>query len=158
MTALNPASASGNVQLVEPIGIVRAVHAAELVSGGRAIEAEFDADSGGYYAVDVINGDKIQRVIVDARSGIVEARRNRRLETLWRRWSDRAALRTATAGRPLGELLQSVESVTGGRVIDVELASGKGRAFYEVETVTGSATRSLVVDPASGTALIADAD
>jgi uncharacterized membrane protein YkoI len=153
-----PAAASNELQLIEAVGLVRAVNAAEQATGGRAIEAEYDDDSGGFYAVDVVEDGTIRRVMVDARTGTVGATKTLRTKTLWTKWTDRAALRAATAGRPLGELLQSAESATSGRVTDVRLTTSKGRVFYDVETVTSSGPRSLVIDPASGTALLAEND
>lgn len=152
------ATASEDLKLVEPVGLVRAVNAAEQATGGRAIEAEYDDDSGGFYAVDVVEGGAIRRVMVDARTGAVGSTKKLRTKTVWMKWTDRAALRAATAGRPLGELLQSVEKTTNGRVTDVSLTTDKGRVFYDVEAVTSSGSRSLVVDPASGTALLAEDD
>jgi len=152
------AVASEELQLIEPVGLVRAVNAAEQATGGRAIEAEYDDDSGGFYAVDVVQDGAIRRVMIDARTGTVSSTRKLRAKTVWTKWTDRAALRAATAGRPLGDLLQSVERMTSGRVTDVSLTTHKGRVFYDVETVTSSGPRSLVVDPASGTALLAEND
>lgn len=152
------ATASEDLKLVEPVGLVRAVHAAETATGGRAIEAGYDDDSGGFYAVDVVDDGSIRRVMVDARTGTVSSTKKLRAKTVWTKWTDGAALRAATAGRPLGELLQSVEKTTNGRVVDVDLTTNKGRVFYDVETITSSGSRSLIVDPVSGTALLAEDD
>lgn len=144
---------AAGLELVQPVGVPAAVEAAEQATGGRAIEAEYDDDAGGVYEVDVLRGDAIRRVIVDARSGSIVQQKQRRAETLWRRWSDREALESARTGRPLGELLRSVESVTSGKVVDVELTTSRGRVFYNVDAVTAQGPRSLIVDPVSGTAL-----
>lgn len=154
VVAASTAGAEG-LKLVEPVGLVSAVATAEETTGGRAIEAEYDDDAGGVYKVDVFSGKSIRRVIVDARSGAVVAEKKRRVESLWRKWSSSDALESARAGQPLGELLRSVESATTGRVTDVELITSGGRVFYNVDTVSRDGERTLIVDPVSGTALVA---
>jgi uncharacterized membrane protein YkoI len=150
------ANAGRTLQIVEPVSLIAAVVTAEAKLQGRAIEASFDSDRGGVYEVDVVKNRSVYRVIIDAQDGTVRSSKRNHTETLWSRWVEENRL--TSAPQSLASLLRQVEDKVQARVQDVALETTGGRTYFEVEVVGPLGERDLIVDPASGTVMLAPLD
>lgn len=132
-----------------PIGVTRAVAAAEKALSARAVEAELDTWKGRLvYDVELVRGDALHDAVIDAQTGKLLASGKQRWESLWASWFDKD--RFATTSRPLSATLAALEAETGGRVEEVSLDDDGGRAVYEVELATAAGVAEIALDPATG--------
>ena len=133
----------------QPIGVTRAVAAAERVLSARAVEAELDTWKGRLvYDVELVRGGALHDAVIDAQTGQLLSSGKRRWESMWASWFDKE--RFAGTSRPLGATLAALEAETGGRVEEVSLDDQDGRAFYEVELATAAGVAEIAIDPATG--------
>lgn len=119
----------------EPISMSKAVAAAEQSVSGRALEAELDWEKGQLvYEVEVVSGDALYKVYVDAMTGEVSRSGRERLEGMWQNWfsSDKVEAVKA-APQSLAQLAEAVEKDTGDRVKEAGIDKKGDRYFYEME-------------------------
>ena len=146
----------------EPIGIAKALQAAETSVGGQALEAELESEDGRLvYEVDVVRGaDEMHEVIVDAATGEVVSSDEQTVSGLWVRWIGSNALEALKASdRSLAEVVEAAEAETGAVVREVSLDEEDGRAVYEMEVVDAQgAETELEIDAATGETLKSEID
>ena len=149
VAVLLAAPLAAQVADTRPIGVTRAVSAAEKALSARAVEAELDTRKGRLvYDIELVRGGALHDAVIDARSGRLLASGKQRWESLWASWFDKD--RFAATSRPLGATLAALEAETGGRVEEVSLDDDGGRAVYEVELATAAGVAEIAVDPATG--------
>jgi uncharacterized membrane protein YkoI len=135
----------------EPVGITRAVAAAERALGGRAVDVDLERSSDRpVYEIELVRGSALYEAKVDAYSGKILESRQPRLKAAWRRWFDSRRFDSAGKGRPLAELLAEVERQTSGTVREVELEIEHGRAAYDMEVATAAGVADVRIDALSG--------
>ena len=137
--------------LAAPHGITAAIGAAEQATGGQAVAAEFDdSRDGGYYEVDVVAGDTLHEVTIDARTGAVKKTEDK--GPLSKLDKD-DAITPAQLGAPLAELAAKAEQISGEKVMAIgyEYEDGKPVGIeVELAKADGS-TPSFLLDAANGT-------
>ncbi|MGQ9370008.1 PepSY domain-containing protein [Azospirillum sp. ST 5-10] len=142
------------------VGLAKAIEAARGAFDGRVIEAEREMRDGRFvYEIDLVKGGDVHRAIVDAQSGTVGSVDKRMLASTWRGWfgdDHRAAVESLSTD--LGARLAEVERQTGGRAHELSLEEEGGRLFYEVEVITPTGDRDVLVDAASGEILMGELD
>lgn len=126
---------SGSGGMTDLISMSKAVAEAEKSVSGRALEAELDWEKGQLvYEVEVVSGDALHKVHVDAASGEVVGSDRERLEGMWQNWfgSDKVKA-VQSAPQSLAQLIESVEKDSGDRVTDASIDKKGDRYFYEME-------------------------
>ena len=135
----------------QPVGIARAVAAAERALPGRALEAELEARDGRFvYEVEVMAEGLIQEVLIDARTGRHIATSPKRAESLWRRWFDSDWAATARLGGPLAPRLAALERQSRGRVREVGFEVEGGVPLYEIEIQAPAGKTEVHIDARTG--------
>lgn len=152
------ADRSGSGGLADLISMSKAVAEAEKSVSGRALEAELDWEKGQLvYEVEVVSGDALHKVHVDAVSGDVVRSDRERMESMWQNWfgSDKVKA-VQSAPKSLAQFVESVEQDTGDRVTDVGIDKKGDLYFYEMELRNGAGLeRDVMVSLADGRILTA---
>ena len=134
-----------------PHSITAAIAAAEKAAGGQAVAAEFDDDrNGGHYEVDVVAGDKLHEITIDASTGAVKKTEDK--GTLANLDKD-DAITPAQLGAPLAELVAKAEKASGEKVMAIGYEHEDGKPVgieVELGKADGSSP-SFLLDVASGT-------
>ncbi len=147
MAASAPRPASSD----SPITLVRAVSIAEATIKGQVMEVDRDRRKDGrlIYEIDVVQGQTLRELEIDAYSGAVLKNRREHLEGwFWR--VNGNALSTLKEAQPLSVTLRTLEADTGGEVIDVDFDTESGQSRYEVELSTRTGVAGIYLDPRSG--------
>lgn len=149
IAALLAAPLAAQAPDTRPIGVTRAVAAAEKALSARAVEAELDTWKGRLvYDVELVRGGALHDAVIDAQTGKLLASGKQRWESMWASWFEKD--RFAVTTRPLGATLAALEAETGGRVEEVSLDDEGGRTVYEVELATAAGVAEIAIDPATG--------
>jgi uncharacterized membrane protein YkoI len=131
-----------------PIGVARAVSAAESTLGARAFEAELDRERGRLvYEVSLVKDGRAVQAEVDAATGEIVRRTTPKTLRLPLRGENLKAAQTAP--RTLSQTIAAVETATHGKVTDIGLEQRGGRHYYEVE-LAGAQDRDILVDLRTG--------
>ena len=137
--------------LAAPHSISAAIATAEQAAGGQAVAAEFDDNrDGGYYEVDVVAGDKLHEITIDASTGAVKKTEDKGL--LANRDKD-DAITPAQLGAPLAELVAKAEQSSGEKVMAIGYEHDDGKPVgieVELGKADGSSP-SFLLDAANGT-------
>lgn len=134
-----------------PIGVVRAIEAAEAGGNGRAFGVEIDTYQGRpVYEVKLVRGNGYQKVAVDAMSSQVLSRNTPRIQGYVWRWTERAERAHLDNAKPLAEVIAALEARSGGTVTDASFEVEAGQPRYEVELATAAGTTDIYLDPKTG--------
>jgi glycosyltransferase involved in cell wall biosynthesis/uncharacterized membrane protein YkoI len=144
----------GTTASAEPdalISVAKAVAHVEHQLSARAIDVELETSGARLvYEIELVRGDTLHEVLVDARTGrMVSANRPRALG-LYRRWFDGDRMKAGTRIMPLGTLLNTIEQDKGHRVHEATLKMEGGRPVYEVEIGVDLGAVDAVYDAVSG--------
>jgi len=131
-----------------PVGVAKAVAAAETALGARAFEAELDRERGQLvYEIKLVKDGRAVEAEVDAATGqLVRQGKPSALRLPFRAENLRAV---QTAPRTLTQTISAVESATRGTVTDIGLERRGDRHYYEVE-LAGAQDRDILVDLRTG--------
>jgi len=139
------------VSAQDMIGLTRAIAVAERGLSARAIEGELETRGGRLvYEIDLVRGQILHRVLVDARSGKLLSAVKPKAENWLRGWFDRDRLRSGGSAVPLSEHLATLERHSRGEVKEVEFEFRKGRGIYEIELATAAGVGRVRLDAATG--------
>jgi uncharacterized membrane protein YkoI len=131
-----------------PVGVARAVAAAEAALGARAFEAELDRERGGLvYEIDLVKDGRPVKAEVDATTG--EVTRSKGPARVRLPFGDDDLKAAMVAPRTLSQTIAMVEEATKGRVTDIDLERERGRHYYKVE-LAGAQDRDVLVDLQTG--------
>ena len=128
-------------------GLRQAVTAAEAKSGGRAIEASIEGETGNVvYLVRTAARDGINKVLVDPTRGtVLKVGKPGFFERLFDDDRDQAA--SLGAGVTLTSAIQAAETKTGGKAIEAEVDDDAG---IRVEVAKGGSVQCALVDAKTG--------
>lgn len=136
------------------IGISKAVAAAERAVSGRALEAELDARKGKFvYEIELLAGNSLHEVLIDARTGRVLANSPNRAESVWRRWFDPDWSAMARLNGSLAPRLAALERQSRGIIRDVSSDVEGGIPIYELEIVAPAGVTDVHLDARTGARL-----
>ena len=136
------------------IGISKAVAAAERAVPGRALEAELDARKGKFvYEIELLAGNSLHEVLIDARTGRVIANSPNRAESVWRRWFDSDWSAMARLNGPLAPRLAALERQSRGMVREVSFDIEDGIPIYELEIAAPAGVTDVHIDARTGARL-----
>lgn len=131
------------------LSLTQAIEAAEREGDGKAIEAEFDADSGrSRYDVKVLGRDKLVEYTLDADTGKVLETSNEPIEKLFSRLEpdDVRGARTT-----LAQAIGIAEQHTKGKAVDAEVDREGESIRYDVTILKSDGSiQELEIDGASG--------
>jgi uncharacterized membrane protein YkoI len=127
-----------------------AVAAAEKQTGGKAIDAAFNAKGGKLsYEIKTFANDSITEVNVDAQSGAVSTGKVKPVASLDK--EDKAEIAAFQQSQvSLQQAALAAERQAGGKAMDVGLESEKGQVSYEAQVLKDGAIKKVMVDPANG--------
>jgi uncharacterized membrane protein YkoI len=134
------------------VSLIEAIHAAERVGDGRAVDAETRGNKGAHtvYSVQVLSNDgrKLTEYVLDADTGRIEQTRNEPLQRLAARVKP-AEVRSAPT--TLSAAIREAEQQTGGEVIDAGTAASGNAVRYELRVASADgSTRDVKVNGATG--------
>jgi len=131
----------------------------ESSTSSHAMEAEIDSHKGQLaYEIDLVNGEKISTVYVDARTGETIATEEPRIENIWRKVFDRELKMFREINQPLAARIATIETEMNGKVREVEFDIEDDMPIWEVEVATASGTAELKIDAKTGNRLETDFD
>ncbi|MCF3935284.1 PepSY domain-containing protein [Acuticoccus sp. M5D2P5] len=134
------------------ISIAAALDAAKAQVDGGILEAELESEGGTLvWEIDVVVGEMIQEVKVDAMSGEVLSANEKTIEGTWRGWFDENRLAAAQQiSASLSANITKAETEAGGQIVELSLEEEDGRLLYEIEIDTASGDREMLLDPKNG--------
>lgn len=133
------------------IGLTRAIGVAERSLSARAIEGELETSGGRLvYEIDLVRGQLLHRVRVDARTGKLVSAVKPKAENWLRGWFDKDRLRSGGKATALGEHLVELERHSRGEVKEVEFEIREGRGVYEIELATAAGVGRVLLDASTG--------
>ena len=132
----------------------QAAEAAEraIGAGARAVEVEFEGrgDRPGRFEVKVAAAEALFEVKINAETGEVMEREEKRLERLLRRMTHRELMVAQTT---LAQAVAAAEREAGGRAIGAELERDDGRVLWDIELIRDGRSQAVKVNAADGTVL-----
>jgi uncharacterized membrane protein YkoI len=141
------------------IGVTRAVAAAERALPGHALEAELESRRGRLmYEIELLSGDQLHEVLIDARSGRTIAKDRIRAESLWRKWFDSDWGTTVKSAGRLAPRLAALERQANGKVREVGFDVERGVPVYEVEIAGSAGITEVHIDARTGKRLTMEFD
>jgi uncharacterized membrane protein YkoI len=133
------------------IGLTRAIGVAERSLSARAIEGELETSGGRLvYEIDLVRGQLLHRVLVDARTGKLVSAVKPKAENWVRGWFDKDRLRSGGKATALADHLAALERRSHGEVKEVEFEIRKGRGVYEIELATAAGVGKVLLDASTG--------
>lgn len=140
------------------INFVNAIEAAQAEIDGGVLEAELEIDDDILvYEVDLVQGETVSEVTVNAQTGEIISSREQTLTGIWSNWFQEDELQAAHSFR--GTLTQAVIAVgqqVGGRITELSLEEENGRWLYEIEIRDAQGEREITVDAETGEVVILD--
>lgn len=136
-----------------------AIAGLESSTSSYAMEAEVDSYKGQLaYEIDLVEGEKISTVYLNAQTGEVIATEEPRLENAWRKVFDKELEMFRTVDQPLSARIAAVEAELGGKVREAEFDIEDDRPIWEMEVATASGEAELKIDALNGNRLEMDLD
>ncbi len=134
-----------------PIGIVRAIAAAEKALPGSVLEAELESRDGrAFYEVEMLSGGRLHDVRIDARTGRHLGTSSKRAESVWRSWFDSSWAAAAALRGPIAPRLTALERQSQGKVREVGFDVEAGVPVYEIEISAAAGTTEVHIDARTG--------
>lgn len=124
-----------------------AVRTAEKQSGGKAIEAEFEAEQGGVYEVEVVTGDALKEYAISASDGAVREVEDQTIEKYLTRLSPETL---SSAKTSLVDAIDAAEKEVAGRAAEADVDRAGDTVEYEIEIVTSDGSTREVSVSADG--------
>lgn len=137
------------------ISLTQAIAQAEKQGKGKAVSAEFDTkDNVGLYQIDIVSGETVTRWDIDASNGKIASADKQTLATWAQQLGAGVKPEELTASSTsLAQAVGIAEAQAGGKAIEVEVEHEDSRLMYDVKVLSGTETRSVRVDGASGQVL-----
>lgn len=134
------------------ISVAAALEAAKAQVDGGILEAELESEGGTLvWEIDIVVGETIQEVKVDAMSGEVLSADEKTIEGTWRGWFDEDRLAAAQQiSASLSANITKAETEAGGQIVELSLEEEDGRLLYEIEIDMPSGDREMLLDPENG--------
>jgi len=131
----------------------------ESSSSSHVMEAEIDSHKGQLaYEIDLVNGEKISTVYVDARTGKTIATEEPRIENAWLKVFDRELKMFREINQPLAARIVAIETEMNGKVREVEFDIENDMPIWEMEVEASTGMAELKIDAKTGNRLETDFD
>lgn len=151
LAAGRPASAkSVNYEALNQakLSLTQAIETAEKQGGGRAIDAEFDAENGvAKYEVKILGADKLQDYTLDADTGQVREAENETIEKYLTRLKPETVNSAKTT---LAQAIGIAEQRAGGKAAKAEIDREGDTVGYEITVAKSDGTTQEVKVGADG--------
>ena len=136
----------------QPLYLSQVLSIAEKDVRGQVTDAELETRRGGklVYEIEIVHGNSLHELDVDAVTGKIIARRQPLIEGYWERFSNRAERRELASAKAASTLLRTLENRTGGRAMSISFDYEAGRAFYEVELSSEVGITEVYLEPTTG--------
>lgn len=149
-----------NLRVVKTLDLTDAISKAEAHSNGKAIEAELESHRGRrVFEIDVITEKGLRTVLLDSETGVVIDVKKDRIETNFMRLFERNTLSAyRNSDLDLSTFIKAVETELSAKVESANLDTDDGVLYVEMDVLTETGERDVVVDPATGSIFWDDVD